>query len=319
MSGYVFDDSQLDAALRELADAASEGRSPDVSALLAFSCPTARKLGRPRGSLGTQALLIREAVHELESEYRVVTVRQAFYALTVRGVVPKTEAGYRQVQRQILLMRREGLLPWGFIADSTRWQRKPDSYDDVDDALMEVARTYRRNLWRSQEIRVEVWLEKDALASVVMEATRPWDVALMVSRGQASDTFCYSAAQAAREVSEHGVTTHIFALYDADRSGRVAAEKIREKLHTYSGGVPIEFGLLAVTDVQIVEWDLPTRPAKENADEIAVELDAIPPDRLVSLVEQAIEGLVDPDAWAKEKIVEQSERKILEQIIAGTA
>jgi hypothetical protein len=248
----------------------------------------------------------------------VVTVRQAFYALTVRGVVDKTEGGYRQVQRQILLMRRERLLPWSFIADATRWQRKPESYNTVDDALDQVARTYRRNLWRSQEIRVEVWLEKDALAAVVMEATSPWDVALMVSRGQASDTFCYEAAQAARRAWEYGITTKIFALYDSDRSGRTAARKVEEKLGLYSDNAPIIFELLAVTDEQISEWSLPTRPAKEDADEIAVELDAIPPERLIGLVSSAIESLVDPDAWAKEQLVEESERQILERLVAQT-
>jgi hypothetical protein len=86
----------------------------------------------------------------------------------VRGVVPKDEnAGYRPVQTQVLKMRREGLLDWGFVADGTRWQRKPETFNSVEDALTTVARAYRRNLWRSQKIRIEVWLEKDALASEV--------------------------------------------------------------------------------------------------------------------------------------------------------
>jgi hypothetical protein len=279
-----------------------------------------RRGGRPAGSINEQTRLIREAICALQNEHLVVTVRQAFYALTVRGVVEKTEAGYRQVQRQILVMRRDGLLPWQFIADSTRWQRKPATYNDVEDALAEVARTYRRNLWRAQDIRLEIWLEKDALASVVMEATGPWDVPLMVSRGQASDTFCYSAGQAALEAwNQTGIETLVFALYDSDRSGRVAAEKIEEKLNTYSSGAPISFKLLAVTDEQIDEWNLPTRPAKENAEEIAVELDAIPPQTLITLVDTAIRVQVDAEAWEKEAQVEQSEREILERMVEGTA
>ncbi len=295
---------------------------PDLLAEVAaieFSGRSAKKMrGRPPGRISGHSQAIRDAVDELRSEYPTVTVRQAFYALTVRQVVEKTENGYRQVQRQILNMRREGVLPWSFIADATRWQRKPESYDGVDDVLSSVASTYRRNLWRAQSVRVEVWLEKDALAAVVAGATELWDVPLMVSRGQSSDTFCYGAAQAAREASEHGIRTHVFALYDADRSGRVAAEKVREKLHTYSGGVPIAFELLAVTDEQIEAWSLPTRPAKENAAEIAVELDAIPPDRLVALVDEAIRGLVDPVAWSVEQAYEASERQILERMVSGT-
>jgi hypothetical protein len=280
---------------------------------------TRKRGGRPKGSLSGHSRAIRDAVDDLQDEYREVTVRQAFYALTVRGIVEKTEGDYRRVQRQILEMRRHGLLPWEFIADGTRWQRKPHTYDDHQDFLRGVAQTYRRNLWQRQKIRIEVWLEKDALAAIVQETTVPWDVALMVSRGQSSDTFCYSAAQAAREAWEDGVQTHVFALYDADHSGRTAAAKIREKLVSYSDGTPIEFQLLAVTDEQIEAWKLPTRPAKENAAEIAVELDAIPPDRLVSLVDAAIAALVDQKAWEIEQAYEASERAILERIVGDAA
>jgi hypothetical protein len=273
--------------------------------------------GRP---VSEQTLAIRDAIDDLQYEFEQVTVRGAFYALTVRGVVEKTEAGYRQVQRQALLMRREGLLPWEFIADGTRWVHAPETWDSTEDALQETARTYRRNLWRSQGVRVEVWLEKDALASLIREVTYKWGVRLMVSRGQSSDTYVYHAAQEAQRAwNEAGVETQVFALYDADRSGRSCVEQIATKLDDYSEGAPIDISLLAVTDEQITEWNLPTRPAKENADEIAVELDAIPPDKLTGLVEDAIIDLIDADAWQKEEAVEASERELLERIASKGA
>jgi hypothetical protein len=56
-----------------------------------------------------------------------------------------------------------------------------------------------------------VWLEKDALASVVMDATNFWDVPLMVSRGQSSATLLYFTGRAARDAWEAaGVDTHVF-------------------------------------------------------------------------------------------------------------
>jgi len=283
--------------------------------------PSAKKRrgGRPQGSLGAKAQAIRESVVDLQDEYNVMTVRQAFYALTVRGVVEKTEAGYRQVQRQILLMRREGILPWKFIADGTRWVHAPETWNSSDDALREIARTYRRNLWRSQKARLEFWLEKDALASIVSEITYAWGVRLMVSRGQSSETYCYNAAQEAQTAwDQAGVETFLYALYDSDKSGRIAAEKIEEKLQIYSGDAPITFGLLAVTDHQIGLWNLPTRPAKEKGEPDAVELDAIPPDKLQALVDQVVRHHVDADAWSKEQVAEESEREILLKM-AGAA
>src|SRR5688572_10401211 len=90
-----------------------------------------------------------------------VTVRQAFYLAVVGGIIEKTERGYKQVQRDLLHLRRAGLLPYSAIADATRWMRKPRTYDGVEDALHHVACTYRKALWADQPVDVELWLEKD--------------------------------------------------------------------------------------------------------------------------------------------------------------
>jgi hypothetical protein len=278
------------------------------------------KRGRP---LGEKARAIREAIFELAYEHDVVTVRQCFYRLVSAGVVPKDEAsGYRPVQLELVRMRREGLIPWRFIADTTRWMRKARSWDELDDALDEVARTYRRNLWRAQGVRVEVWLEKDALAGVVLKATNHWDVPLMVSRGISSVTFLHAAAKEAEQAwEEAGVETVVLALFDFDPGGDRGASSIVRGFAEYAPEVPVEFRLLAVTEEQIDEWQLPTRPAKKTDPQAkswgarAVELDAIPPDRLVQLVDEAIVGYVDRDAWRMEQQVEQSEREILSDLL----
>jgi hypothetical protein len=73
--------------------------------------PTKSQIGRP---LGEKTLAIRRAALALAVEYEVMTVRQVFYQLVTRGVVPKSEnGGYVPVQIQVLKMRREGLLDWG--------------------------------------------------------------------------------------------------------------------------------------------------------------------------------------------------------------
>lgn len=276
--------------------------------------PTKKRRGRPKGSVGPKAQAIRAYVlGELEPTYDVITVRGAFYQCVGAGIVPKSEAaGYIPVQKQLLALRRENLLRWDFISDSTRWQRKPKTWGDADAALRSWQRTYRRDLWQDQDVRIEVWLEKDTLAGVLLEATEPWDVPLMVSRGQSSETFVYVAAQAARVESYNGVSTHIFALYDSDSYGRHAAKNIKTKLEEYSG-VPIEFTLLAVTEEQIRDWNLPTRPDKKDGREV-VELDAIPPDRLTSLVDEAISELVDKHAWEYQRTIEAEERDGLRRL-----
>ena len=82
-----------------------------------------------------KTLILREAILDVFNEVdKPVTVRQMFYLLTSCGAVPKTETqGYRPVQRQLVLMRRERLIPYEWIADNTRWMRKPATYEGLGD------------------------------------------------------------------------------------------------------------------------------------------------------------------------------------------
>src|SRR5690348_2852480 len=78
---------------------------------------------------------------------RPMTVRQVFYQATVGELVEKSEAGYVKVQNDLVLMRRSGQLPYAWLADNTRWQRKPLTYTGIDEALHDTARLYRKSLW----------------------------------------------------------------------------------------------------------------------------------------------------------------------------
>ncbi len=133
---------------------------------------------------------VRNGLYEILSEQHPATVRGAFYQAVSRGLVGKTEAEYKTtVGRLLTEMRRAGELPYGWLADNSRWMRKPRTYESLEDMLELTAQTYRRALWGTQDAYVEVWLEKDALAGVIYEVTAEWDVPLMVTRGYPSLTF----------------------------------------------------------------------------------------------------------------------------------
>lgn len=128
------------------------------------------------------------------SAMKPMTVRQVFYQATVKNLVEKSEAGYSKVQTDLVQMRRAGTLPYSWLTDNTRWQRKPRTYSSIEHALEETARFYRKSLWDDANAYVEVWLEKDALAGVIDPVTRLYDVPLMVARGYASLSFLAGAA-----------------------------------------------------------------------------------------------------------------------------
>lgn len=69
--------------------------------------------------------------------------------------------------------RIAGKLPWSWIADNTRWMRKPRSYGDPAEAVEDLLDDYRQDVWRDIPVYVEIWIEKDAPAGVVIEETAP--------------------------------------------------------------------------------------------------------------------------------------------------
>lgn len=256
-----------------------------------------------------------DALLSIVSEIRPCTVRQAFYQAEVAGIVEKSEAGYDKVQRALSDLRRTGRMPYGWIADNTRWQRKPRTYNGPEEAIAEVARFYRKDLWRDADSYVEIWLEKDALSGVIYPVTAEFDVPLMVARGYSSLTFL---AEAASDIAALDVPAHIYHLGDFDPSGVNAAEKIETTLKELAPEAEIHFRRLGVFPWQISAWKLPTRPTKASDSRAknfghaeSVELDAIRPDTLRQLVRDAIECHLPQDQLDVLKVAEASERAFL--------
>ena len=192
---------------------------------------------------------------------------------------------------------------------------------------------------------VEIWLEKEALAGIVVEVTWEWDVPLMVTRGFPSLSFTYAAAEAVYARSLRGQRTRVLYFGDRDPSGLAIDVSIvqgigqgldaiigrdptygefeeRDELGGYFEAIfhdHVDFERVAVTREQIEDWDLPTRPTKQTThspdfEGDSVELDAIMPDELKSLVRGAIEQHVDSHRLAVLLEYEHSEREQIETI-----
>jgi hypothetical protein len=113
-------------------------------------------------------------------------------------------------------MRRAKEIPFDWLADSTRWMRKPASYNSLSDMLERSAEFYRRALWSNQDAYVEVWLEKDALSGILSPVTYKWDVPLMVTRGYSSLSYLHTAAEA---IQRQQKPTYLYYFGDQDPSG----------------------------------------------------------------------------------------------------
>ena len=218
------------------------------------------------------------------------------------------------VQTDLTLMRRAGDLPYDWLADSTRWQRKPRTFNSVQEALEDTAKLYRKALWADVDAYVEVWLEKDALAGVVLPITAEFGVPLMVARGYASLSFLHGPLSTST-LSKRRRTSIISAT--STRAGKTPTRSIEETLREMAPSAEIYFERLAVTPEQIGNWRLPSRPTKatdsraKGFGDISVELDAIPPARLRALVPVAIEDHLPPEEYAVLKVAEESEQRLI--------
>jgi hypothetical protein len=254
-----------------------------------------------------------------------MTVRQMFYALVIRHVVPKLEAAYDRVAYHLLTMRRAGVLPYSFIADNTRWVRKPKTYGSLAAFLEQSQALYRKAVWDEIEERVEIWIEKDALAGVVVEITNAWDVPLLVMRGFPSETFIYSAAEA---INESEKKTWVYYFGDYDPSGVKISDSIETKLYEWSDLV--RFVRVAITPEQARR--LPSRPTKlktasgklnshaKGWEGDSVELDAMPAEQLKALVEACLTGHVPRghlDAIRQTEAIERQTVKDLAAMVNG--
>ena len=213
---------------------------------------------------------------------------------------------------QLLNMRRLGLVPYDFVADNTRWMRKPNSYRSLNDALEHMQEYYRRSMWAEQNVYVEIWIEKDALVGVVDEVTGEYDVPLMVTRGFPSESFVYGAAQNIRGM---GKPAYLYYFGDFDPSGVSISDNLALKIERWAPGT--HFERMAVTADQVKSMGLPTRPTKKKDTRArdwvggSVELDALPADVLRDMVRSCITRHISAETASAIRLIEAAERETL--------
>lgn len=239
----------------------------------------------------------------VEQGYRL-TIRQLYYQLVARGVVPNTLQSYANVQNLMTKARMAGLIDWDAIEDRTRGFIDRAAWKSGGDILEACAKQYHQDLWARQEHRVFVVVEKEALTGVLEGLCHELDVPLLAARG-------YPSASTMREFAKTrimGATRQIVVLHlgDHDPSGIDMTRDLIDRLTTFTRHrVPIDFQRIALTMEQIEEQQPPPNPAKTTdarfeaysaqfGDE-SWELDALSPQYLNDLVREHVTQYIDED------------------------
>ena len=242
--------------------------------------------------------------------------------------VEKSESAYQKVGRLKTLLCRDGSIPCHYFADSSRVSYDNDGFEGLGDTTFvdRVVSLYRRDYWETTGIYPQLWVESRSLSPTLAGTARDLGISLYPSGGMASDTFVYGVAvEAIYTGRERMVVVYVG---DYDPAGFQIADTLETKLiehldhaaEYYSKDAPtLTFERVAITEQQIVDHALPTKPVKATQSRKrydiseTVEAEAMAPAVLRQIVADAFEPMIDRQALDRLRIVEASERHDLRQ------
>jgi hypothetical protein len=280
----------------------------------------------------TRAILdqVGEIIEEYE-DHLPLSVRQIFYRLVGHYQYPKTELAYAGLAEKLVRARRAKLIPFDAIRDDGIVTIKDTYYGSIEDFHDETgrrARNYRRDRQEGQPQYIEVWCEAAGMLGQLNRVARKTSIPVYSCGGFGSLTGNYEIA---RRALARDVPTVILHVGDYDPSGESIFEsmtadaaafvEVDRVIHTCAL-IPVR---VALTADQVEEYDLPTAPAKKSDTRSknwtggTCQLEALAPDDLAEIVEDAIAEWLDFDVYKKALQQEESDRASLLALPPGGA
>ena len=287
-----------------------------------YGAGTIKRRRRTRAAVDQLDMQILDVIAEAHPQ----SARHLFYRMTdPRLVEPveKSDHGYRHVQRRVVELRRSGRLPYDWITDATRRGYFTPTYRDAADFLRSVAGLYRADVWQRSPWYVEVWTESRSIAGVVQDDCEEMAVSLYPAGGFASISLAY---QAADYINRNADDKRVCILYigDFDPAGVLIDVALERELRSHlDPAIEFWFHRMAVTEAQIAEHDLPTKPRKpgdRRSPHVAstVEAEAISARTLRGMLRAHVEQFLPSGALAAARAAEDSERQLIDGL-AGIA
>lgn len=265
--------------------------------------------------------LINSIIESYQDQGYVLTLRQLYYQLVSRDVIPNQQKEYTKLSILLKEGRMAGVVDWDAIEDRLRKPSVPPSWDTPKDILVACANQFAMDRQADQDTYVEVWVEKDALSGVLSRVTEKYHVPILVCRGYSSASAMHDSYERFERAHSRGQNIVLLYVGDFDPSGEDMVRDIEDRIMEFADGadVPIDFEInkIALTMKQIRQYKPPPNPAKVTdpraKDYIKLhgseswEVDALKPEVLHKIVEDNILNLIDLDKY----------KAILEDEIAG--
>jgi hypothetical protein len=282
------------------------------------------------------------------SGYTEQTIRSVYYILGTKNIIPLTKSGYKSLDAKMVLMRRNGSIPWGTFAIKRGTSITASQYLTPEqwagywiNRLKEASARYVLPRWFGQENLVEVWIEKDGLLGATANWLKDLDVTCRAPQGQCAWEFIHSSMRSIQEELEEQEKSkaNIIYLGDLDPSGMAIPRVLQEQgipfFEEHFGMDEVDFEVIALTPQQVKDNSLPEMP---ESDEVLQKIQRDPnlkwysslyPDMFTELdaffalstseakrtIREAVEDLFDDKQFKKSRKLEQENKDKVQDIV----
>lgn len=260
-----------------------------------------------------ESLALISRINSILAEYQAqgfrLSLRQLYYQLVARDMIPNTVRSYKNTGNLVSEARLAGLVDWAMIEDRGRETVGNSHWDTPADILRSAAYSFKIDKWVDQACHVEVMVEKDALSGVLEPVCRELDISITANKGYSSSSTMYEIGKRLTLLADEGKRICVLYLGDHDPSGIDMTRDVTDRLELFSGlsGRRLEVERLALNWDQVQRWSPPENPAKETDSryeayrdrfgESSWELDAVEPATLAALVRDAVEARRNSNLW----------------------
>jgi hypothetical protein len=288
-----------------------------------------------RPSAKTRALLadVDQVLHEYR-HHLPLTIRQIYYRIVGAYSYPKTEAVYESLCNHLNEARRGQRIAFDALRDDGVSVLQETHYQDADHfvaTVADMARTYQRNKLVNQRARIEVWCEAAGMMHQLGAVANPYSIPVYSCSGFDSTSARYDIAQRIVAYPQDSVILH---LGDADPSGDAIFTALSEDVKAfverlrYDARQPVRFTRVALTLEQIRLFRLPTDTAKlsdsrtrrwaaDRGSDATCQLEALPPNTIAGLLEEAIGNEINLQQLAVDIAEERNERQRLAYLLTA--
>lgn len=253
-----------------------------------------------------------------------VTLRQLFYRLVADQTLRNTRSEYGSLSKHTARARREGWFPE--LMDRTRdIERWHPLFQSTEEGYGWLKENYRRDRTEGQEFSVYLAVEKAGIVNQLWQwFGAKYGIPILPLGGYSSQSFVdvvkedatgYSAHYA-NQIDEGSGTRPTVLIYggDFDPSGEDIDRDFEQRTDCWDHVIRV-----ALLPDQIDEFNLPPAMGKATDSRagafvarhgklVQVEIDALPPDTLRGLYEDAIMEYWDMAQWESVMKLEESER-----------